>query len=120
MRTYLELAGLALALLFGWFAYVKGGEHKANEIAAEAAKRKDTVQTAIDLRDQTATTARVDMLDYLRVTIPPIEIRTHETVERVRIAYRDRPVAGECVRPIGVQADLDAARERANAAIGAM
>ena len=85
-------------------------------IEAEASKRKDVAAAAIDLRDQTASVARVDMLDYLRVTIPPIEVKAHEAAERIRVVYRDRPLPGQCVRPDGVQAELDAARARANAA----
>lgn len=120
MRAYLALAAVALALGVVWYAYATGRDHGAAACAADHARHAAQAQAAIDLRDQHAATARADMLDYLRVTIPPMETRTHETVERIRTVYRDRPLPAVCARPDGLQAELDAARERANRAARGM
>lgn len=119
MRTYIEAGVVAALLLFSWFTYVKGGEHTRTAMVAEQAKRIEVAQEAIDLRDVKASEAPAAMLDYLRVTLPPIEIKTHEAIERTRVVYRTAPAppAGVCERPALVRAELNAARERANAAV---
>jgi hypothetical protein len=120
VRAYIEAAVVAALLLFAWGAYVKGGEHTRNAMLAEQATRIEVAQTAIDLRDVKASEAPIAMLDYLRVTLPPIEIKTHETIERIRTVYKDRPLPALCEHAPLVRAELEAARERANAAASRM
>ena len=124
MNPWLLLGALGAAILCGWYGYTKGNEHGRLGCEAAHAVQAAQAQTAIDLRDQTAADARVDMIDLLHVELPKIEAQTHETTERIRIVYKDRVVPGACVdlvrRPVSVQADLDAARERANSAAGGL
>lgn len=124
MTGYLAAIALALMIVVGFFGYEQGKAAGKSECAAAKAVNVDMAQKAIDLRDTRTAEARVDMLDMLRVTIPPIEIRTHETVERIRIEYKDRILTPDCAaavdRPASVQADLDAARDSANRAVGAL
>lgn len=120
MRAYLELAGAGLAVLLCWGAYIKGGEHATNAIAAEQSAAKDKAAVAITARDAVSTAAYTNMLDYLRANIPATEIRTHDTVERIRTVYRDRPMSCVHERPASVQAELDAANDAARAAISSM
>lgn len=121
MQGYLAAIGLALMVILCAVSYTQGKAAGKTECIAERSIAADKVQTAIDLRDQSSATARVDMLDYLRVTVPPIEIKTHETIERIRTVYKDRVITAECAasvsRPQRVQDDLNAARERVNATI---
>lgn len=120
LNPWLLLGALGAALLCGWYGYTKGSEHGRQACEAEHSAKAAEAQTAIDLRDQTAADARVDMIDLLHVELPKIEATTHETTERIRIVYKTRVVPGACAaaieRPISVQKDLDAARERANSA----
>lgn len=116
LRSAIEAVAAAVLLLFAWGAYIKGGEHTRNAMLAEQATRIEVAQTAIDLRDVKASEAPITMLDYLRVTLPPIEIKTHETIERIRTVYKDRPLPALCEHAPLVRAELEAARVRANAA----
>lgn len=126
MKLYLYAAAIAALIGIlswaGWSLYSAGKDAGIAECQAERVEAAGKAQEAIDLRDQRSADSRIDMLDLLRVTIPPIEIKTHETVERIRTVYKDRPIPAVCsaaiARPDRVQADLNAARERANAAVG--
>jgi hypothetical protein len=116
----LALIGLAIATILaaaGQRLFNAGIAH----CQAERAKAADKVAAETDRRDAAASGASIDMLDYLSRSMPAIEATTHETRERVRVIYRNNPVpAGACARPAGVQAELDAARQRAEAARGAL
>lgn len=124
IRIYACLA--AVILIIGSMIYVdhRGYERGKLECQAQRAVQADKVQAAIDLRDQSSATERVTMLDYLRVTIPPIEVRTYETVERIKTIYRDRVITADCAASIQrdprVRDEINQARERANSAISAM
>ncbi len=124
IRAYLAI-GLLIALIGShWYAYSAGVSREHDRNAAAASVQKDKAQAAIDLRDQSSATALVDMLDYLRVTVPPIEIRTHDTIERIKTVYKDRIITADCsaaiARPERVSDELNAARESANKAISSM
>lgn len=117
IRVYLTLGLCAALIAAGLWLDHRGYERGKTDCQAERAESVQKVQAAIDLRDTATAQTRVDMLDMLRVTIPPIEVRTHDTITKIRTVYRDRPVdPGACARPDGVQTALDEARERANAA----
>lgn len=120
MRGYLAAIGLALMLVVAGLSYTQGKAAGKTQCLAERSIAADKAQTAIDLRDQSSATARVDMLDYLRVTVPPIEIRTHDTIERIRTVYENRVIPADCrvaiARPERVSEELSKARNAANAA----
>lgn len=124
MRAYLYAAVLLALIGSHWCAYSAGVSREHDRNTATASVQKDKVQTAIDLRDQSSATARVDMLDYLRVTVPPIEIRTHDTIERIRVVYKYRAIPADCAasiaRPQRVSDELNAARESANKAVSSV
>jgi hypothetical protein len=117
MRIYAYIAALAAVLGVVWFVYDQGEKAGRNACETEHTNAANTAQKEIDRREVASSDASESMLDYLRANLPPIEVQANEAVERVRTIYRDRPVpAGSCVRPDGVQGELDAARERANTA----
>lgn len=87
-----------------------------NTRVAEEAKAAAATKVEDQRRDQAAADATRAMHSKLASALPQIEETTHATAERVRIVYRDHPVPADCVRPDGVQRDLDAARAAANAA----
>jgi hypothetical protein len=87
-----------------------------NTRMAEEAKAAAAAKAEDQRRDQAAAEATHAMQTRLASALPQIEETTHATAERVRIVYRDHPVPADCVRPDGVQRDLDAARAAANAA----
>ena len=122
MQGYLAAIGLAFMVVIGAVGYTQGKAAGKTACIAERSIAADRVQSAIDLRDQSSATARVDMLDYLRVTVPPIEIRTHDTIERIRTVYKDRVIPADCrvaiARPERVSEELSKARNAANAAVG--
>jgi hypothetical protein len=93
-------------------AYQRGYNTRIAEEAGAAAKAKAEDQR----RDQAGAAATRAMQSTLARTLPQIEETTHATAARVRIIYRDHPVPADCVRPDGVQRDLEQARAAANAA----
>jgi len=116
MRAYLFAAVAAAAIALVWLAYAQGKDAgraacEARVAAAAAAAREDERK-----RDAIAAQVGMDMLDFLSRMAEQQETVTHETIERVRTIYRDRPVPADCIWPDGMQAELDAAVRRANAA----
>lgn len=117
MRAYvLAAAALGLLAYAAHAFYSAGKEAGSNACEARHAKAAEAAAAEIERRDTASAAASGSMLDYLAAQMPKIEETKNATVERVRTIYRDRPVPVGCVRPDGVQAELDAARERANAA----
>jgi len=112
---------VALAVLIALLAFAHHTVFEAGKAAGATACQEEHARAAAaarvetDRREVASSAATTDMLDYLRANLPPIEAKTHDAVERIRTIYRDRPVAVGCVRPDGVRAELDAARQRANA-----
>lgn len=93
-------------------AYQRGYNARvAEEAGAAKAAAKEVTR-----REQASSTATHDLHVQLATEAPKIEATTHETAGRVRIIYRDHPVPADCVRPVGVQPDLDKARAAANSA----
>ena len=114
-RIIIELCAIGLAACV---AYVIGHGHGVQQEQVKRAEAVATTQAAIDARDNAAATVTAGTLSYQWAMLPPIELRTYEARERVKILYSDQPVDCVPVRPAGVQAELDAARQRANAAAG--
>lgn len=114
-RIIIELCG---AILIACVCLAIGIDYGEKGEQAKRAASKDVAQGEINTRDNTAATITAGTLSYQWAALPPIELRTYEARERVRFVYRDNPLPAVCVRPAGVQAELDAARQRANAAAG--
>ena len=117
-RLYIYAAIVAATLgLAGWAAasiYNAGKVAGAADCEKAHADAAAAAQAETTRREQASDTAATSILDYLAAQLPIIETVKYETVERVRTIYRDVPVPAGCVRPAGVQAELDQARQRAN------
>lgn len=84
----------------------------ADAIAAAAAQAKAEQRATDAAAAGTALHAKLD------IALPKIEADTHDAAEKIRTIYLAAPAAAGvvCQRPDGVQAELDAARSRANVA----
>ena len=85
-----------------------GASRERDRSAAETAKKQDKTSVEVDRQAQASSEARTTMLDYL-ASIPKIEAKAHDAAERVRIIYKDRPLACVPSRPSGVREELDTA-----------
>ena len=97
-----------------------GASRERDRNTAAASAQKDQTAAKVDEQAQASSEARTTMLDYLAAQKPAIEIRTHDTITKIREVYRDKPMPAVCVRPDSVRDSLNAARDSANAAIGRM
>lgn len=123
------LKAAAIAAVIGaaawglWHAYstVAQQNYDRGYSARVAEEVKAAVATAVTTskRDADAAQATQHFHAQLNAQMPQIEETTHATADRIQIVYRDHPVPAQCVRPAGVLQQLEAARERANAAAGA-
>lgn len=52
----------------------------------------------------------------LDLSLPAIEVQSYAAIDKIHTLYLAQPVAAVCVRPAGVQDELDAALRRANTA----
>lgn len=116
-------AFLALALMaIAWGGaehYHANSAHAAfaalqTQVADDQAKAQEAARKESERKDSASSSATQSMIDYLGANLPAIETRTHDTIERIRTVYRDRPVPAVCQRPDSVRTELDAARARAN------
>lgn len=116
--VYAALAAVALALVVGGALRLRASGFEAGKASCEAAHAiaAAKAQVEVERREVVSADARTSMLDYLAANLPATEIRTHETVERIRTVYRDHPVPAVCVWPDGVRSALGEAIDRANAA----
>jgi hypothetical protein len=121
-RAVAFAAALLVALAWGGAEHLRLAGARAAlatlqaEVAATSAAAAIAARTETDRRDAASSDATQSMLDYLGASLPAIETRTHDTIERIRTVYRDRPATACPDRPDGVRAELDAARARANGA----
>lgn len=120
-RLYVILIAIAgcLAILGGAAWKIDSAAYKRGkgDCMAERQVNADKAQAQIDHRDTKAAANNTSMLDYLRANIPPIQAKADESAAQIVTIYRDRIVRvgdDQCSRPSGVQAELDAARARAN------
>ncbi|MGC1549087.1 MAG: hypothetical protein WA777_11210 [Rhodanobacter sp.] len=128
IKKYTRLIGvllLALAMAWACFAmahygatrYAAGVQDGRNEVLADDARAVAQAQLARDDLDAFSAAAGHQLHQTLGVQLPAIQEQTHDTVEAIRTIYRDRVVPVDvCSRPDGVQAQLDQAIDRANAA----
>ena len=97
-----------------------GASRERDRCKANKADNQDKAAVEVNRRDEHSAEARTSMLDYLAAEKPAIEIRTHDTITKIREVYRDKPMPAVCVRPDSVRDSLNAARDSANASIGRM
>lgn len=88
-----------------------------NAVIAENADASAQATRAADQHAAAAASAGVALHAKLDTVLPRIEATTHAATEKVRTIYLAQPADSRaCVRPAGVQAELDAALRAANAA----
>lgn len=120
MRLYayaaLAIAIAALVAAAGAKVYRAGYASAENKYQAEIATAVAEARAEEQRKDRASAEAGAKMLDFLRTEIPASETRTHDTIERIRTVYKDRPVPADCRWPDGLQAELDQAIASANAA----
>lgn len=90
---------------------------RAEVIAQDAIAAQQARQQA-DKRATDAAIVGATLHRQLDLALPKIEVTTHAAVDKIHTIYLAAPAGPDavCVRPPGVQAELDAARTRANAA----
>lgn len=124
MKGYLIAAGIALVALALWLSHHAGYEagYTAGSNAVQAADAKGAAVTGAvtDQRQTDAAGAGAQLQTDIQLTIPAIEVHTDDSQRRIHMLYVAQPAAAaaECRRPDSVQAELDAAVDRANAAAG--
>lgn len=110
---YLAIAAVGAVHNYGQRQYQAGRDAV---LAADAAAATQARQKA-DQHAAAAAAAGVALHAKLDTTLPRIEANTHAATEKVRTIYLAQPADSRaCVRPAGVQAELDAALRAANAA----
>ena len=112
--VWIALLGLGLLLAGYRWAYQRGADAERSVYEAERASEIAAAVERARKDEQAATQARAEMLARLGWVLPRIEGQTHETIERIRIVYRDRPVSAECDRPDDVLSLLAEAVDGAN------
>lgn len=122
MKGYLIAAAIVLVALALWLSHHTGytAGYTAGTNAVQAADAKGAVQAGAitDQRQTDAAGAGTALQTQIQLTIPAIEVQADDSQHRIRTIYLAQPAAAaaECRRPDGVQAELDAAVDRANAA----
>lgn len=120
MRGWLALGLVLYSLALAVYFDHMGVSRERDRNTAAASAQKDQTAAKVDEQAQASSEARTTMLDYLAAQKPAIEIRTHDTITKIREVYRDKPMPAVCVRPDSVRDSLNAARDSANASIGRM
>lgn len=102
---------------YGATRYAAGEQAGRNAVLAEQAPAMEKLQQQRDQREQSSALATGTLSQTLGEKLPAIEAQSHASEDTIRIIYRDRPgAADQCVRPAGVQEQLDQAVAGANAA----
>jgi predicted lysophospholipase L1 biosynthesis ABC-type transport system permease subunit len=100
--------------------YAAGVQDGRNAILADDARAAAQAQQVRDQLAAWSAAAGAALQSTLGTQLPTLQGQTHDTLDTIRTIYRDRPVVGDrCSRPDGVQTQLDAAVDRANAAVTA-
>ena len=120
MRGWLALGLVLYSLALAVYFDHNGASRERDRCKANKADNQDKAAVEVNRRDEHSAEARTSMLDYLAAEKPAIEIRTHDTITKIREVYRDKPMPAVCVRPDSVRDSLNAARDSANASIGRM
>jgi hypothetical protein len=122
VKGYLIAAGILLVALALWFShdtgYSAGYAAGSNAVQAADAKGAEQAGATTDQRQTDAAAAGSQLQTQIQLTIPAIEVQTDDSQRRIHTIYLAQPpaVAVECRRPDRVQAELDAAVDRANEA----
>lgn len=128
IKTYGRLIGIVVVVLavvagcyaiahYGSARYAAGLRDGRNAVFNDDAREAEKAREAHDALDAYSAAAGAKLQQQIDNVLPTLQGQTHDSVETIRTIYRDRPVrADECSRPDGVQTQLDAAVERANAA----
>lgn len=120
-RMAIALGVLLLALvgfhLYGEHRHTVGVAEGRAAVMAENALAAASQRQAQDRRDADSADAGNALQLHITFDVPQIQVATHDTRQSIRTFYLARPDgAGQCSRPDSVQAQLDAAIDRANAA----
>lgn len=113
------VVAIALALwLSHHLGYTAGYAAGVNAVNAADAGASQQARAVADQHQSAAADAGQAMQAHLDITLPAIEVRSDDTRTAIHTIYLAQPaaVAAECRRPDGVQAELDEAVDRANAA----
>lgn len=122
MKGYLIAAAIVLVALSLWLShhagYTAGYTAGTNAIQAADAKGAEQAVAITDQRQTDAAVAGSQLQTQIQLTIPAIEVQADDSQRRIHTLYLAQPaaVAAECRRPDRVQAELDAAVDRANEA----
>ena len=74
------------------YSYSKGVENSMGRQISAQAEKADAVQAETNACDASAPAVSIATQAYLWGALPPIELRTHDTRERLRTIYRDARV----------------------------
>ncbi|MEO5811534.1 MAG: hypothetical protein ABIU96_03860 [Rhodanobacter sp.] len=124
VRNWRQIVAVLVVLLLAWWIWhsihaygARQFEAGRQQVIAADAIAAATAQTQAQQHVTDAAAAGVAMNNRLAVALPQIEVTTHDAIDNIHTIYLAAPAAGTvCARPVGVQAELDAARTRANAA----
>ncbi|MGN6234982.1 hypothetical protein [Dyella sp.] len=122
MKGYLIAAAIALLAGALWLShhlgYSAGYTAGTNAVQAADAKGAHQADATTDQHQTAAANAGNALQTQIQLTIPAIEVHTDDSKRRIRTLYLAQPAAAaaECRRPDSVQAELDTAVDRANAA----
>lgn len=116
LRVWLAL-GLFGALAYSHvYAYRQGVESERDKQTVAAAKALAAQIAKTKAAEQATELAKAELVAYQARRQQEIEGQSHDTRERIKTIYRDRPVHAECARPDSVRDELQGAIARANAA----
>jgi len=120
-RQILAVVILLAVAAWCWHRIVAYGDDRyaagRNAVIAEEAIAAAQARLDADTHAAIAAQAGVDMHAGLAIALPKIEVTTHAAADRVQTIYLALPAdSPACVRPVGVQAELDAALRAANSA----
>ena len=117
-NVWLTLGACLLLLVavggaYRW-SFNRGAASERAACMVERAKDVAAANAAHDRAEKAAADARSELQAYLSRELPKIEAESHDAVERIRVVYKNNPVAANCVRPEPVVRLLGDAIERAN------
>ncbi|WP_458068618.1 hypothetical protein [Rhodanobacter sp. BL-MT-08] len=102
---------------YGAERYAQGVTDGQNKVLADDANAAQQIQAKHTADDAFSLTTTGDMLAKFNRDFPALDTTANETKTQIVTIYRNRPATDvACSRPAGVQASLDQAVARANAA----
>ena len=117
-NAWITLGCVLAVLLCAGFAYRwafnRGADSARADCIAEQA-RAIAAMVKKEQKDEVASVKAAATLDEtLNETLPKIEANTHDVIERVRVIYKDNPIAADCERPADIRRLLSEAIDKAN------